>query len=499
LVQPYAYRPVFRPGARIFFAARHNIEAGGFEGPRKKVKNGVKKMLGLLGFIVVGVIVFLLLKKITVPSIAFIVAPTVMVLIAGYAGLLPEAALMMGGELKDFSFLTVGKFIKAGVRGTYETAALFIFSITFFCLMDDVGLFSRIIGGLAKKAGNNVILVCMLTTLIAMIGHLDGSGASTFLITIPAMYPVFKRLKMRSTSLMLIVTSAMGVMNLLPWAGPTLRAASVIGMDAGQLWRHILPMQGIGFILAFTVSFIVGKREIKNGAGYDPNYQPVLTAGGEDNKNLEARQALQRPKLFWFNVILTLATIVALCIVTVPSFYLFMIATAIALLVNYPGNKVQSTRIGAHAKGAVMMASTLLAAGVLLGILQESGMMDAMGSLMVGIIPAALGPYTAIIIGVFSAPLALAFDTDSYYYGVLPVVINVAGAYGVPPAAVAVTMVVCRNLACFISPMVPATLLGCGLAEVEINDHIKTSFFWVWGMSLVMLFSGLLLGVIPKV
>jgi CitMHS family citrate-Mg2+:H+ or citrate-Ca2+:H+ symporter len=455
-------------------------------------------MLGLFGFLVVGIIVFLLLKKITVPAIAFIAVPTVIVLIAGYAGLLPESALMIGGELKKFSFLTVGAFIKAGVRGTYETAALFIFSITFFCLMDDTGLFERIIGGLAKKAGNNVILVCMLTTLIAIIGHLDGSGASTFLITIPAMYPVFKRLKMRSTSLMLIVTSAMGVMNLLPWAGPTLRAASVIGMDPGQLWRHIIPMQGIGLVLAFGVSFLVGKQEIKNGAGYDPDYEPVLTAGGGEDRSLEARQALRRPKLFWFNVILTLTTITALCFVSVPSFYLFMIATAVALLVNYPGNKAQAARIGAHAKGAVMMASTLLSAGILLGILQKSGMMDSMGNLMVGIIPPALGPYTAIIIGVFSTPLALAFDTDSYYYGVLPVVINVAGAYGIPPAAIAVTMVVCRNLACFISPMVPATLLGCGLAEVEINEHIKTSFFWVWGMSLIMLFSGLFLGVIPK-
>jgi CitMHS family citrate-Mg2+:H+ or citrate-Ca2+:H+ symporter len=124
-------------------------------------------------------------------------------------------------------------------------------------------------------------------------------------------------------------------------------------------------------------------------------------------------------------------------------------------------------------------------------------MMDAMGRLMVGIIPPVLGPYIAIIIGIFSAPLALAFDTDSYYYGVLPVVVNVAGNYGVSPHVVAVTMVVCRNLACFISPMVPATLLGCGLAEVEINDHIKTSFFWVWGMSLVMLLCGILFRIIP--
>ncbi|MDR1025437.1 MAG: hypothetical protein LBL56_06870 [Treponema sp.] len=452
-------------------------------------------MLGACGFFIIAVIVFLLLKKITIPSIAFIVVPTAVIVMVGYMGLLPAAVLMRGDNLEPFSLLTVGRFIRAGVRGTYETAALFIFSITFFCVMDDTGMFERIIGGLAKKAGNNVIPVCLLTTLIAIIGHLDGSGASTFLITIPAMHPIFKRLRMRNTSLMLITTSAMGVMNLLPWGGPTLRAASVIKMDAGELWTAILPMQGVGIVLAFGVSFLVARMEIKRGAGYDPNFQPELGADGA--VSTDQKGSLRRPKLFWFNVILTLIAILALTFLRVPSFYIFMIACAVALLVNYPHPKEQTARFAAHSKGAVMMASTILGAGILLGVLDESGIMKAMGEVLVGIIPPALGPYIAIIIGVFSAPLALFFETDAYYYGVLPIVVQVGQSYGVAPASVAITMVVCRNLACFISPMVPATLLGCGLAEVEINEHIKTSFFWVWGMSLIMLLSGIILGIVP--
>ena len=34
-----------------------------------------------------------------------------------------------------------------------------------------------------KKVGNNVVGVALMTCLIAIIGHLDGGGASTFLIT----------------------------------------------------------------------------------------------------------------------------------------------------------------------------------------------------------------------------------------------------------------------------------------------------------------------------
>jgi len=207
--------------------------------------------------------------------------------------------------------------------------------------------------------------------------------------------------------------------------------------------------------------------------------------------------ALQRPKLFWFNVLLTVGTIAALTFVNVQAFYIFMISTTIALLVNYPGAKVQSSRISAHAKGVIMMASTLLAAGCLMGVLQQSKMMDSMGQLLVSIIPAALGTYVPIIIGIFSAPLALAFDTESFFFGLMPIVVNVAETYNVPAPSVAVTMVVCRNLATFVSPVVPATLLGCGLAEVEINEHIKTSFLWMWIMSIIMLIFGLIVGVVP--
>ena len=74
--------------------------------------------------------------------------------------------------------------------------------------------------------------------------------------------------------------------------------------------------------------------------------------------------------------------------------------------------------------------------------------------------------------------------------------IEIAGNFGVVPAHIAIVMVVCRNCATFISPVVPATFLGIGLADVEIKDHIKNCFFWIWGVSIVCLLAGLLLGVI---
>lgn len=173
-----------------------------------------------------------------------------------------------------------------------------------------------------------------------------------------------------------------------------------------------------------------------------------------------------------------------------------MIGCVIALFVNYPGAKMQNKIIKSHSSAGLMMASTILAAGVFLGVLEQSGIMNHMANVLASFIPTSMGRFLPIIIGVLSVPLTLLFCTDSYFYGLLPVLISVGDAFGVDPAHTAIAMVVCRNCATFISPVVPATFLGVGLAGVEIKDHIKNSFFWIWGVSICCLISGLLLGVI---
>ena len=112
-------------------------------------------------------------------------------------------------------------------------------------------------------------------------------------------------------------------------------------------------------------------------------------------------------------------------------------------------------------------------------------------------LPAAIGQHLPLVIGFLSVPLALAFDTDSYFYGMLPVIIAIGEGFGVAALPIAVAMVVCRNCATFISPMVPATLLGTGLADVDIKDHIKSSFLWVWGFSIACMAFAIVLGIMP--
>ena len=171
-------------------------------------------VVGILGFACIIALVVTLFKSKTMPSMAFIIFPSILALI-----------LVVGGY---YSIEQIGDLIKGG-----PTAALFVFSVLFFGIMTDAGMFDVIINKLMKHVGDNVIGVTVMTALIALIGHLDGGGASTFLIVVPAMLPVYKKMHMRQTTLLRVAVLAMGVLNLMPWAGSTMRAASVLGMEAG--------------------------------------------------------------------------------------------------------------------------------------------------------------------------------------------------------------------------------------------------------------------------
>ena len=131
------------------------------------------------------------------------------------------------------------------------------------------------------------------------------------------------------------------------------------------------------------------------------------------------------------------------------------------------------------------------------GGLQIPSVMTCLSDVIRNILPAFLQRHIAIVIGILSVPLALCFDTDSYFYGVLPVMIGIGNNFGVDPVGIAVAMVVCRNCATFISPMVPATLLGVGLADVDIKDHVKSSFLWIWAISVICLIISIFIGRIP--
>jgi CitMHS family citrate-Mg2+:H+ or citrate-Ca2+:H+ symporter len=182
----------------------------------------------------------------------------------------------------------------------------------------------------------------------------------------------------------------------------------------------------------------------------------------------------------------------------VPPAVMFMVGTALALMVNYPDLAMQRQRVDAHAKAALMMASILLAAGVFTGIMQGSGMLTAMASAAVEVVPAGMARHIPVALGLLGMPLSLLFDPDSFYFGVIPVVAGVSEMLGVSPVHVAQGALLGQMTTGFpVSPLTPSTFLLVGLTGVDLADHQKFTIPFLWAASVVMTLACLAFGIIP--
>ena len=431
-------------------------------------------MVAVVGFAMIICIVALLLKGKMSPIVVLTVIPAVAALILGHGPV----------EIADF--------IKEGVKTTTNNGILFIFSVIYFGVMSDTGMFDVIVNFLVKKAGNNVIAVTIATAIIATIAHLDGTTATTVLITIPALYPVYKAMKIDTKILLCLTGACMGVMNLLPWGGPVARAATVLSMDANDLWHILIPIQIVGLIFNIVVAVLLGMLAIKQGAGAGKGEKVE-----QDQKTKDEEIALRRPKLLFFNLALTIALIAVLSAGLVTSYVAFMIALSLALAVNYPNLKTQDKLVKKHAPAALIISATLFSAGAMVGIFDGTGMLTEMANAIMSIIPGFLGQFIHIIFGILALPLGLCIGTDAYFYGIMPLVMQVGETYGVASLSTALTMVIGKNLALMVSPLVPATYLAIGLTDVELKDHMKFSIPIYWGISIVMLIIGVIFGIVP--
>ena len=436
--------------------------------------------LGFLGLLMIVIIVWALIQSKTNPVPIFVIVPIIAAVIAGFG---PE---------------DIFKFIQTGVSKTWSTAVLFIFSIVYFSLMSDVGLFDPMVNYLAKKAGNNIMLVTIATAMIAVIGHLDGALASTLLITIPAMLPIYKKLHIRPVVLVCIIGAAMSIMNLVPWGGPVARTGVVLNADVNALWQELIPLQGVGLVILLVFATYMGMVEKRRGAGLNPTGEAALLDSSivpaDSNTTTADIEAMKRPKLLWFNGILTLIVILLLCFTKIPLYGAFMFGLAIALIVNFPGAKAQAKAIKMHADTALTMPMILLASGVFLGVLSGTKMMDNMASMLIALVPDFLGSHLQTVFGILGVPIGMLLGTDSYFFGLVPLAISVGQKFGVNPQDMAMAMLISKNYGVLVTPHAATTFLACGLAGIEIKDMLKFCAPRLFVMSLISLAGGAMLG-----
>ncbi|MHB9850030.1 CitMHS family transporter [Streptomyces krungchingensis] len=467
-------------------------------------------MLTILGFTMIATFLVLIMLKKMSPIAALVLIPALFCVFVG-----------KGADLGDY--------VIDGVTDLAPTAAMLMFAIVYFGVMIDVGLFDPIVRGILRFCKADPLRIVVGTAVLAAIVSLDGDGSTTFMITVSAMYPLYKRLKMSLVVMTGVAAMANGVMNTLPWGGPTARAATALKVDASDIFVPMIPALAVGLLGVLALAYVLGRRERKRlgvltlgevlepqetetvlvAAGGGDAGRSVRTGGagsgtdadtdpsGEDDafKGLDPERATLRPRLYWFNALLTVTLLTAMIMEWLPIPVLFLLGAALALTVNFPHMPDQKARLGAHAENVLNVSGMVFAAAVFTGVLQGTGMVDHMAGWLVDNIPDGMGPHMAFVTGVLSIPLTYFMSNDGFYFGILPVLAEAGHAHGVSSLEIARASIVGQPLH-MSSPLVPAVYVLVGMAKVEFGDHTRFVVKWAALISLVVLGAGILFGII---
>ncbi len=440
----------------------------------------------MLGFGMVITFMYLIMSRRLLPVVALIAIPILFALLGGFAG--PE----------------LGKMMLDGLRTLAPTAVMLMFAILYFGVMIDAGLFDPVVRRILAAVRGDPLRVVMGAALLALFVSLDGDGSTTYMITVASMLPLYRRLRLDPLSLTCVAMLASGVMNLTPWGGPLARAAAALHVDPADVFVPMLPAMAVGVLGVVLFAWILGRRERERLGSLSWEGPPRAPGGIDSDADVAAADAatdddvarLRRPKLLWVNAALTLALMVALVAGALPLPVLFMIAFSLALVINYPNLAEQRERIAAHSKNVLAVVAVIFAAGVFTGILNGTGMVDAMSKSFLAIVPPSLGPYLATITALASLPFTFFISNDAFYFGVLPIVAEAAQAYGITPVEMARASLIGQPVH-LLSPLVPSTYLLVALAGVEFGDHQRFALKWAILICVMMLVAALLFGIFP--
>lgn len=427
--------------------------------------------LALLGFATVATFIALIMTRRLSAAAALIAIPILFGLLAG-----------AGPGL--------GPMIIKGIVQVAPIALLLSFAILFFGIMMDAGLFDPLVRRILRFVGNDPVRIAIGTAALTTLVSIDGDGTTTALIVITAMLPVYRSVGMNPLILATLLGLCNALMNFVPWGGPSARAATALKLDlVTQLFVPLVPAVLIGLVAAFALAWHFGRVE-RRRLGWT---HELMKAGAAVEI---ASPPERRPHLFVPNLLLTIGLMAGMFAGLAPLPVLMMGAFAIAATINYPRLKDQRERIEAHAGNVVMVVALIFAAGSFTGIIEGTGMLDAMARSILAGVPDAMGPWLAPITALLSLPLTFLMSNDAYYFGIVPVVAQAAAAFGVPPEAIARASLLGQPVHS-LSPLLAPVYLACGLLGVEVGDVQRFALKYAALMSVILLVAAIATGAIP--
>ncbi|QTO55574.1 CitMHS family transporter [Duffyella gerundensis] len=433
-------------------------------------------MLTILGFTMVTCFMYLIMTKRMSALIALIIVPTVFALIGGF-------------------YHGLGDMMLTGVKALAPTGVMLTFSILYFGIMIDAGLFDPLVRFILKIVRGDPLKVLVGTAVLTLLVSLDGDSSTTYMIAVAAFLPLYRKLGMNILAMTCLINLASGIMNLSPWGGPTARAAAALRIDALDIFIPMIPAMifACATLVGMALWFGILERRRLGVIKIDNQHLNDISLGFG---NAEECEANRRPKMFWPNFILTTVLLVLLVMGAMPIQILFMMAFAVAVMLNYPTLEQQKARINEHAGNVLAVTSLIFAAGIFTGILSGTGMVDAMAKSLLAVIPHSFGPYLAVFTAIVSLPFTFFMSNDAFYFGILPVIAQTAAGYGISAEEIARASIIGQPFH-LLSPLVPSVYLLVGLAKVDIGDHQRFAIKWGLLVSFALLLGGIIFGAFP--
>jgi citrate-Mg2+:H+ or citrate-Ca2+:H+ symporter, CitMHS family len=430
--------------------------------------------LALLGYgIVITFMVLIMMKKMTAFA-SLITIPVIFALIGG-----------MGPK--------IGAYSLTGIKGVTTTATMLLFAILFFGIMINVGLFDPLVKVIVKFVKGDPLKVLVGTAILAAVVSIDGDGTTTTMIVTSALLPVYKRLKIKPLYLATIIIMQNSIMNLLPWGGPTARIMAALKLEGSAILNPLVPGMVLSVIYVIGVAYYLGLKERKRLGiiTIDDKSLSEMAATMDDEE-----AALRRPKLIWLNFALTVIVMYTLIAGKLPSAVIFEIGVALALIINYPKLKTQRELIERHAGNAIQVVVMVLAAGIFMGILTESGMAQAIALNLASIVPKSFGSHWALVTAVISIPGTFLLSNDAFYFGVLPVLAQTGVAYGFTPLQIGIASTMGQAFH-LLSPLVAFIYLLLQITEVDMGEWQKFAAKFSIGTFIIFVLAAAITGVMP--
>ncbi|KAF0820930.1 Citrate/H+ symporter of CitMHS family [Bacillus sp. ZZV12-4809] len=438
-------------------------------------------MLAILGYCMVAVFMALIMTKRMSALLALIIVPILFALIGGF-------------------YTGIGDMMLEGIKQVAPTGVMLVFAILYFGIMIDAGLFDPIVNTILRIVKGDPLKIALGTVALASLVALDGDGTTTFIITVTAMLPLYKKLNMNLYMLATLALLSIGVMNMTPWGGPTARVISSLQLTTEEVFLPLIPVMAAGILFAFLAAWYFGIKERKRIGirSMDDSAIRELQAAEEQIAAAVSRESLadlQRPKLIWVNAGLTIALLIALIAGLLPLPVLFMLGFAIAAMINYPDLVQQKERVAAHAGNVLAVVALVFASGIFTGIMNGTEMVDAMATALVQVIPDQLGSQLPLITAITSMPFTYFMANDPYYYGIIPIIGETAASYNIPMAEIARASVLGQP-AHVLSPLYAAGYLLVGMIGIDYGQNQRFALKWAVASSLFMIMAAIAFGVI---